>query len=328
MTAQKTTSPQADRSADQAYWDTYWQGMHDNAAHGVGGVQNDELQHYWSKVFANLPSKAAPTIVDIGSGNGGLTAQILQASPEATVIASDASTNALYGVKQRFSQVECVAADAAALPLSEGSVDLMVSQFGIEYAGAEAIVPALNCLAPGGYFAALMHLRDGVIHRECANDLAALEATQKVEVLPLAQKAFAAGYALNAKEITPAEFLEAERHFAPAVRSLEVILARWGKGAAGGLLDRLYSDIAQMYPRMSSYDPAEVLQLLERMEQELEAYRGRMASMCEVAFDAEALDTIIAQLDTTRFSVESKQVLTAGRESAPCAWVLELQRAS
>ncbi len=309
------------------FWDTYWRGTHENAAHREGGAQEPILASFWEEFFRReLVARTEPAILDLACGNGAVTGHARRLFPELRVHCSDFSLSALLDLQRRYPGCPCVVADAARLPLAAASFDLVVSQFGLEYAGTAALEEAAGLLAPGGVMALLVHVHEGAIYRECEYNRDTVAALQSLDILGLAREAFAAGFALNRGDCSPDEFRAAERAFAPAVRGLEQLLRDRGPTAAGGLLQQLYQDIAHMYRRMSAYEPADILQWLAGLGAELEAYRGRMQSMLDAAWSRSTLDTLTGNVVAQGLSLVRCDQLAVPGSALPAAWALILAR--
>jgi SAM-dependent methyltransferase len=308
-------------------WDTYWQGTRENAAHKEGGVQEALLAEFWREVLAEqLMLNPALRILDLACGNGAVTGFVHEISPALRIHCSDYSLHALVELERRYPGNARVVADAARLPYADASFDLVVSQYGVEYAGAEAILEAARLLAPGGKLALLVHVFEGAIYRECERNRDVVNAIRALDILTLARSAFAAGFALNAGETAPEIFKQAERAFAPAVRGLEQLLRDAGPGAAGGLPGQLYQDIAHMYRRMSAYAPEDIFNWLDGMSGELDAYQGRMQSMLDAALPREQLLSLQAKLLAQGFEGRELHNLAVKEQGPAAAWALVLRR--
>ena len=308
-------------------WDAYWRGTHENAAHREGGPQEEVLAQFWGELFSSPAGKAA-SMLDVACGNGAVTGHAITGGVAAELYCADYSHSALLELRKRYSNAKCAVADAARLPWRDGQFGLVVSQFGLEYAGSEALLEAARVVAPGGCLAAVMHLYEGGIYRECDENRRVVEEVADIKLLALARAAFANGFALNRGETAVETFKASERAFTPAVRGLEGILQRYGSSAADGLPKQLYSDIASMYRRMSSFEESEVMGWIDGMEKELEAYSGRMQSMVNAAVKESELEQLVAQLKKMGFDENPPQTLRMGRMSEPAAWALVLQRAA
>jgi arsenite methyltransferase len=121
----------------------------------------DELP-LWSAPFGLLlldrvPMRAGQTIVDVGAGTGFLSLELAQrCGPTSTVYAVDPWASALARLRRKIAQigltnVHVLEQDAAALELPAGSVDLVVSNLGLnnfENAGA-VLRTCFRVLKPG-----------------------------------------------------------------------------------------------------------------------------------------------------------------------------------
>ncbi|MDO8860216.1 class I SAM-dependent methyltransferase [Haliea sp. E1-2-M8] len=308
-------------------WDTYWRGTRENAAHKEGGVQEALLVEFWRELLqTQLARNPDLRVLDLACGNGAVTGFVRQISPALVVHCCDYSLHALVELERRHPGNLRVVADAARLPYADASIDLVASQYGVEYAGADAIVEAARLVAPGGTLALLLHVSEGAIYRECERNRDVVNAIRALDILALARSAFAAGFALNAGTATPETFKQAEQAFTPAVRGLEEILREAGPTVAGGLPGQLYRDIAHMYRKMSAYDPAEILGWLEGMARELDAYQGRMQSMLDAALPRDQLLALQAEVQAMGFAASPLRSLTVNDHSPAAAWALVMQR--
>ncbi|MEP4145900.1 MAG: class I SAM-dependent methyltransferase [Halioglobus sp.] len=308
-------------------WDTYWRGTHDNAAHREGGPQEEVLARFWSKVFSS-PAAKTSNMLDIACGNGAVTGHAITNAVNADLFCTDYSYSAMIELRKRHLMANCAVADAAQLPWADGSFGLVVSQFGLEYAGSDALLEAARLVAPGGCLAVVVHLHGGGIYRECDENKEVVDAIADTRLLALARLAFKGGFALNRGEASVEAFKASERAFTPAVRGLEDILRRYGSSAADGLPKQLYSDVASMYSRMSSFEEDEVMRWIDGMEKELEAYHGRMQSMLHAAVSEVKMEQLLTQLQQTGFDENPPQILRMGQDSEPAAWALILHRAA
>lgn len=299
-------------------WDRYWTGTRENAAHREGGAQDAALDRFWSSLFETWP--APGTVADLASGNGAVLGRVAKQCPAAWCLALDASHSAGLQLRARYANAAVVCADGARLPLAPRSFDWVLSQFGIEYAGAPAFAEAASLVAADGLFAAVIHMAGGAIEQECAANQVAARALAELHLLPLGSAAFAARFALNAGRGSVPAFQAAERAFAPAVRGTEQLIASLGADSSADLLRQIYRDIAYMYPRLKTHDEASVMGWFARMTEELAAYEARMASMCAASVSAEQLDGIDAALAKAGLAPEARQSLAMGVAGVPGAW--------
>ncbi|MFN2287739.1 MAG: class I SAM-dependent methyltransferase [Chromatocurvus sp.] len=309
-------------------WDAYWQGTRETAAHDKGGALEPVLKTHWDTVFTRVLADCPdPLVLDIACGNGALADHARRHKADLQLICSDYSLGALRNLLQRAPDNLAVAADAFYPPFAAGSLDLLVSQFGIEYAGIEAIVAASDLVAPGGTLALVVHLREGAIHEECARNEALIRDIEACGLLARSAAAFRAGFALNPDDATTVDaFRQAERELAPALRTVEALLGTHGSAAAAGLAHRLYSDIAHMYRRMGAYELSDVLAWLEGMQGQLVAYRQRMAAMVAAGLEPAAIERIVSELSARDWRCCVNEGLRVADDAPQFAWALTLVR--
>ncbi|HIG44260.1 MAG TPA: class I SAM-dependent methyltransferase [Gammaproteobacteria bacterium] len=317
---------QRDRQRVPGDWDVYWTGTHENAAHQEGGPQEEVLERFWLTFFAENSadncSRERQRLLDMACGNGAVTGFASRGIADFHSFCLDTSVNALLELGKRYPETICITADALHTPFLSNSFDLVVSQFGIEYAGIDTFDEAARLLAPGGSFGAVIHLHEGAIYRECSDNLNAINAIMQSRLLKLARNTFSAGFALNAGTGSVKAFKTAERKLKPAVRALESMLQEMGSNVAAGLAQQLHEDIAYMYKRMGAFDKREVISWLDGMVKELRAYRGRMTSMMSSAVDKDAMKAIKQNLETKGLVQQRCETLGMGPEQQPAAWVI------
>jgi ubiquinone/menaquinone biosynthesis C-methylase UbiE len=313
------------------HWDAFWRAREKAIGQEDAGARDRAPALYWESLFREaLESNPRARIIDIACGNGAVTAIAIAAAQDAganvDVHCIDYSMSAVDELRKRFPEVEGVACDARAIPYNDGEFDMVVSQFGIEYAGPDAFLEAARLVAPGGTLTALAHLAEGAIYKECADNLAVAVALREARLMALARDAFTAGFALIAGKITDPEFQEADKRLAPAVELAKQILRDKGPLAAGGLLANLYRDIGHMYTRMQNYVPAEIFAWFDGMSGELVSYEGRMASMTRSALDEQGAGKIAASVGSMGFTVEPPDVLSLAESGQPAAWILTARK--
>lgn len=134
-------------------------------------------ERYWAPVLAGPARRLlvrvadAPGVcLDVGAGTGTLTLAAARRWPRARIISLDASAGMLSVARghaaaqwpadtQRF---EWLAADAAAMPLADGSVDMAVSSFALQVVDDRRAVlaEAHRVLRPGGLLAFVTWIAD------------------------------------------------------------------------------------------------------------------------------------------------------------------------
>ena len=305
-------------------WDKYWHGTGATGAFSAGGVSHPVIEAFWSGFFSSATDRySEPAIFDIATGSGAVVASALSAFGDAPTSIScvDISRAAIDNVKKRFPGIDGIVADARSIPLDDQTFDIVTSQFGVEYAGADAVFEAARLVNPGGRLALLMHVDGGKVHRECEDSLGAIRALQASDFIGLATELFRSGFAA-VKGADRAPYDAAGSAFAPAVAAAEDTITRYGNDVAGGMVAKLYNDIARIHGRLPHYDADEVLSWLEGMEQEVTAYGERMASMIATARKQADFDVLCEQLRARGFKLEIANELRSSDEPLSLAWAV------
>ena len=323
MTKLKSDSSQVAQS-----WDTYWHGTGDAGAFSSGGVSHPAIQAFWDEFFQSVKHDySSPAMIDIASGNGAVLERALAVFGDETIAITclDVSEAAITNIRNRFPQVHGLVADAQSIPLDPGGFDVVTSQFGVEYAGTEAIEEAARQLAPGGRLAFLLHNQASSIHQECVASLDAIVRLRESRFIEYSTRMLDAGFkAVRGADRAPYE--AAASQLAPAIQALEAIMTEHGQDVAGDTIARLYSDVDRIHRGIQRYEPAEVLEWLNRMDGELDAYAGRMSSMSQCAIDGETFDRICAGLRSQDYTLNSAESLLAPGGDIPLAWILVLAK--
>lgn len=305
-------------------WNSYWSVSRDAGAFSADGADHPALTSFWCEVFETIKREnPAPRLIDIASGNGAVIAHALSvfAADSGEFTCVDISERAIINIRERFAGVTGIVCDAAGLPLDSGGYDVVTSQFGIEYAGPGAFDEALRLLTPGGYLAALLHHTGSVIYHNCVADLDAVRRVQESQFIPMAIDLFAAGFdAVRGADRAPYE--AAASRLNPAVKSLEAIFDKHGQDIAGGAIARLYGDVSRMHQKITQYKRDDVLDWLSQIGDELESYRGRMASMIEAAIDPGSFAQICKKIQQAGFETVQGGPLHTRDTAAPLAWAL------
>lgn len=325
LTGDKTSHSSAE------HWDAFWRARDKAVPQPDAGARDPAPAEFWHEFLKQeFALYEHPRLIDIACGNGAVTAIAMEAAHRTgaslTAHCVDYSMSAVEELRKRFPQVEGVACDAREMPYDDRSFDLVVSQFGIEYAGVEAFEEAARLVDTNGVLAAIVHMADGAIEKECAANLAVVEALNEAQLMPLARAAFGAGFDLIAGKITDPDFQQFDKQLAPAIEVAKKILQDEGPLAAGGLLANLYRDIAYMYTRMQNYVPEEVFAWIDQMSDELVSYEGRMASMTHCAVDEATITEIAERVAPLGFTVQPRDVLSLRKTGKAAAWILIARR--
>ena len=314
-------------SADSS-WDRYWHGMKVGGQVGVGGANHPRLNQFWREYFSSIDTRSGPKkVIDIGCGDGAVVATAVDTlgGDSLDLTCLDISRHSVELLRQRYPDVDGIVADALRIPLESESFDVVTSQFGVEYAGTAAFGEAARLVAPGGQLALLVHHRSSIMYEDCSASLDAVAGLRASQFIGRSITLFEAGFAtLRGADRGPYD--SAAQDMLPAYRELESIMQRHGKHVAGDTLLRLYEDVDTIHQHMERYDPAEILQWLERMDSELDGYAGIMGAMRDAALSEPQFLTVCESVKDVGLTVQQALPLRGDDVGLPIAWVLTAHR--
>lgn len=317
------------------HWENYWDGAGDQGdardAAVTGAGRSEAFQSAWRAFFEHINAQqngakiTGLRLMDLACGGGVVTDIALSALAAARLeqsclIGADYSLSAArrYSAKFRSSGAAAavgVVGDALVLPFRSGSVDVVVSQFGLEYAGPVAVAEASRLLAANGEMMCLTHYRSGAIERECSENLRIADEILSSEVLTIARVVFA-----------KSDDLEAMQRLTGALETLRIIAQESPVSAGNRLLTRLSADLRRLVARRAAFDPREVIGWLDANAAEISMYRDRMLSMTGAALDDAQTGAIINHWKSDGLEVEEPVAITMEGAPAPSAWRLRAHR--
>jgi len=292
----------ANTRRDAKAWAQFW----DEEGSGAHIVNTDAdaaaLRVVWRAFLdAGMSGRDLVRVADIACGSAVVAGQAIEIAGDQGLpihpICCDYSASAVAAARGRKATLSAcgVAADAAVLPFADQSIDLMVSQYGVEYAGEGAFSEMARVLAPGGFAQAVVHQRDGVIYNRCRGDAALLSTTIKSSLL---RNLFIL-LKVNHKSLTLGRSLPAvaaaDKRFRSAAATVRAALAKAQEGAARSHVGRLLGDAEQAAHSWRAYGLDAMERWTGAQQSALDGFARRMDSMTQAALD-EATMTDRAEL--------------------------------
>lgn len=297
-------------SGQADHWSEYWRqdGAGGEVFVGTDGKGNAEIGAFWASLFEDL--ETGSRVIDIACGAGSIFRHARETGA-CQLVAADLSIDALTLLRERTDGVEPVAASASALPFPPGCFDLVVSQFGVEYAGQAAFEEAFHLLRPGGRIVTLTHIRDGAIDRKNAALEAGVRKAEELDFIALALQLTRAAFSGVGAE-------EAVRRFQPAERAMAAFIMEH----PGGLHEHLYAGFRQLFERRARYDESDILGWLNGMASEIELNRLRFHEMRRAALGDKAIEQVRCAAERCGVTLDISQLILAGH-AIPVAWRIE-----
>ncbi len=297
-------------------WSEYWdqEGSGGEVFVSGRGERHPALAAHWQRVFGGLGP--GTRVLDIASGAGSIFATLPEGH-DLALTAIDIAGEALAALSERIAGVETVLASAGDLPFSDRSYDLVVSQFGIEYAGIPAFAEAARVVADGGYLAVLAHIEDGYIDGNNKAQLAEADLVRSSQFIPKAVALTEAAFGGDAKRLR-----ELEEDFVPLIRTLGDAARRCPRGVHSYLL----AGFRQLYENRQRYDCGDITGWLDGMQGEVDRTVDRLTRMRAAALSDDGVKTVgdlIAGAGLTDFVAEP---FTTPSNDIPVAWDLRARR--
>jgi SAM-dependent methyltransferase len=317
-----------EQTTHAGHWHMYWKGISGANQPVRGGATDPVFTEFWTQFFARELSGERPArVLDLACGDGAVTQTAVSAgqklgSGEITPYCLDYSRFAVLETLKQFSNTLGVSADAAQMPFISEAFDIVASQFGLEYADPGAIREVARTLAKSGLLVCVLHKRDGALYKECHLELTATQELQDSQIMELANNHFGAFFRMISGSGSRPEFEATWRLLTPAVRRVENMIRTRGQHAAGGLIYIIYQKLAWMNEHLRENSPESIETWMKQMDEELEAYSGRMISMLNAALGEQQFKALTDKLTSEGLIVESSGILCMARNREAVAWTL------
>ena len=286
-------------------WSDYWSsGALHSCAGSYSGNYGGAIADFWRAVFAGLAPQAR--VLDLCCGNAPLSKLLLEQSDgfEGGIDAVDAARVApawiasLPDAGPRHIRVRGEV-DARALPFAAAGFDLCMSQYGIEYAGTEAMREVVRVLKPDARFAAVLHHVEALpvrIAREELEHVAWLRQAQGLlesahgMIEPIARSATPAGQASLRADLRAHA---ARDRFNASMRELD---ARVQSATFADVLVEVRDRVAAALNRARAEGEVAARAAWAQIDEGLEANELRQRELVEVALDEAGVRRLLSPL--------------------------------
>lgn len=310
-------------------WSDYWESGSTGEAMPDDHPGTRALTRFWDQRAEELAGGAGGRLVDLACGGGfvtqRLTAALAERDADWQLLALDVAEPAVRQLcTASGGALQGVVGDAARLPIAAGSMDAVVSQFGLEYAGRDALLDVAALLAPGGQLVLLSHHAEGTIAQGCRDNARVLAAMRDSGLLQGMRGLFTL---LDAPGTGGRRDLNRINAALRRARQATATLVRTGPGcAAMPWVRRLCQDVSQVYERAGFHDPAAVLQWLRSIDDQLNSYHGRMQGMVSAALTEKQVASVTSAWQQQGLSVREAGALEV--DARPLAWQLMAVRSA
>ena len=288
--------PMSDAEPTPRYWDHYWQtGRASCCDDRVSPAAAEAVESVWQRAFAALPEGARA--LDLCSGNGAVLEIGAATAPGLIGLGVDAAS---IQPEPRGDGIDFVRADAANLPLADDSVDIVTSQFGIEYTPVDqSVAEVVRVLAPGGCACLVIHADDGetaVAARAQLGDLD--ELLDDVAIFPAAERALELVCAAERAPTRPPDdaLARAKAAYDEFYEKLRLLGDTWQARTAGDVYRDSGSLLQHTFQHRQAFSLEALLSKVRETAASVAFHRQRLAALSEAALDEADCRALAASL--------------------------------
>lgn len=297
-------------------WSNYWDSGFESTFTG-----HDETEFFrildkqWLDMFEALPSNA--TIVDLGAGNGALTAKISEASKQHqkgfTIIAvdySDIESRSPIFKNETISVRSHTPIEQTGLEAE--SVDLAVSQYGFEYADhAQAASEVARILKLGGEFNAVVHHRQSEVSQSCASTHMQVGLCYRSELTTVCAKLIKRLRKLDKSHRDPRQDETAESLRDELNKRVSRVLDYAQKYADQNHVNYYVNELTSLFGEQAKkLSFAQKLSIIDNVEEQEKHLQLRMEAMLKASLDDEGIKALENELRESGLIVEDSEVLS------------------
>jgi len=301
-------------------WSVFWQSDQLQSCMPVSEAgASDRLFSTWREFFDALPAGAR--ILDLGTGNGSLAIQAVEASR------AKPEPFSIHGVDLAEIQPSRYVTSAATaleeisfhprtpmekLPFADGHFDAVASQYAIEYSNTRKSLPeAFRVLKPGGRFCFLMHADDGALKDRCR-----LQSQQAQTILD--SRLFTALVDMLKRSVTaeaqntPQALSLAEQSIKTFKAILDDLVQGFSNDEDHSLVNNLFAAIMRLPDMRRSQNLETLIAMANDIRDLLSAQAKRLQAMQHAALDDKAANDIVDRLRTLGAENLTLETATAG----------------
>ncbi len=322
-------------SSDHAQdWNNYWQGRSakasGNALLGVGIENNDVLTTFWQNIFSNVPKSTQ--LVDFACGAGSVLMQAKTAGLS-NLTGIDVSKNAIDVLQNKIPTAIGHVGAVDNTPFETDSFDMVVSQFGFEYAGGQSDIMAAvremtRIIKPRGQIVLVSHIKDGAIARGCQQSLEQITRVIKSGFFESAKDCF--NIIAKSQKATQQADKDAVMHAMTRLNDTAEPIMVWLRQAGDTKQEfvrftyHLLESTHKLLVNLNNFHLKDCLTWLDDMRSEVLAYEGRMTSMLGAAISEELALRISEDISSNSAEVSRPEKLYFVDGDLPAAWVLRI----
>jgi SAM-dependent methyltransferase len=289
----------------RAAWDRFW--SYDRlSSFGTGkgaGNYGGDIAAGWRAFFAALPAGAR--VLDVATGNGAIALMAVEAGKKLDVTGADLAAirpAAFASSRQRdLKKIRFLAETAAEdLPIEDGSIDAVVSQYGIEYSDLKKSVPeTVRVVSPAGRLRFACHAAEGSLAAD--TKLAIADADFLLDDLDLTGRAARCLDAVLGVERgrQSGQFAEiaAQARYADFRDGLKAVADRLPAAADQAMLGSVHQSLVTLFEQRHAQGLQDLFITIDALHEEIAAHRERQRALLAAARSAKQMAALTTKLE-------------------------------
>ncbi|MEL7296357.1 MAG: methyltransferase domain-containing protein [Pseudomonadota bacterium] len=316
-------------------WSKYWrQPAITTFSQQFPGNYDREIETFWSQQFADLPDGS--TVIDLATGNGAVALLAVREATKRmytwTVRGIDyadirplTDLSDVPDVQRDLGAIEFIGkTNIEATGLADADADVIVSQYGFEYADVErAAVEAYRLLKPGGRIALIIHHAQSGVLLESAEGLSQMQFMMHKEQLDQRVEAVIRA-ADQAKDASDKRLVVARKKLNSTLRRLQARAAKASEPR--GFINSVAPNFVYAIEGLAASNAQTRLQHVARMRDEVRAYQERMADLRSAALDKASFAGLCQALQRAGFEQLDQSQLHYGAKQILMGWTVTATR--
>lgn len=315
-------------------WDQYWQSARVAACDGAEGSNyRESIQSAWRRFLASQGDDR--TLVDIATGNGAVPLLARDVATENNwrwriVGVDSASIDPPAFLKDAgidTSGIEFLGNTRAEhLPFPDDSVDIVTSQYGLEYTDmARVVAEVARVQKPGGVFQFVLHAAEGGIVRSAGAEINDCDfLLNDTKLFGVADGLFRAVREVESSERPPTQAqhercLQAKTEFEEA---LKLAASRAANTRKPEVFHYAINTIMEMHKNRAHYELDSMLGKIGAVRDAVRAHRARLRANVDCALSSEQLNDLGTSLETAGMTIEHSEALMDESRESMIGWVM------
>ncbi len=307
-------------------WEHYWRASAQAGSFAAGGVSHPAASAFWANCIEQQFITPGDRLLELAAGDGDVSRRIHASLGDSLdYCAVDYSVHALDNLRNALPGATVVAADVARLPLRQGSFDTAVSQFGVEYAGVDAIVGLTDYLADNATLCLLMHCEASSICLDNQHSLQVLDGfvasgfiESALDMFSAARRALATGQS--------AGYQASAARLAAVLQQVDALCMRHAGCSAARTIAQITDDVVRLHDRLEYQDIGAIMDWLQRHRAELAPYRERFETMTGAALSPDTFSHCCSEFEKQGFELRLQAPLQAEPAARPVGYALVATR--